>query len=65
MPVGLMNVDAAAQTVTNTTTETEVFEYVLPANSLCPGRVLRVGLRGTIQQGTGGRSDFQFGIKCF
>lgn len=59
--VGLIHRNLDAESVKNTTTETEVFSYTLPEDFLRDGQMVRVGIRGLILQGTG--SSQQFHVK--
>ena len=46
--------DLSTVTVTNTTTETSIFSFSIPANTLGPNRLLRVNIGGTYLNNSGG-----------
>lgn len=59
----LLNADVAAATVVNTTTETPVYSFSVPAGTLGTSNKLRLKLDGSLLNNTGGTQPLQVRVK--
>lgn len=61
--VGALDVNTAEVSVTNTTSQTSVYSFSLPANTLASGKILRLFLHGSYVKSAGATATFSMTVK--